>query len=463
MALVVKVYYSKVSPFPEISEKSKFPNIGLTDPQLWPRIGLVVGVSAARAVMEVRLASLTHAELVGLAAEACRNDAALRAKADALIARAAPMPSWIQDAVLFSPDLTPMLIRCCISTRHYEHPLGAVASVCHLWCQLWNRVLREERVVRPSSESAQPWKDIGTLNARVVLRLPNGCLCVGTEGDTGLMRPESCRALRIFSPEAELLRTVNAVRSIVAVACDGEVVFVAHHAGEWGEGSVTRFSLDFDLLGVWPLDDVFGPFTVGVTTRAHQMACTQHALCMTDPEKVSILQTATGNVIGTTLHNTVPSAVAADDESFYVSCLSDHSVKRLNANGEILHSFQGSFHYPTEVAVLNGSLFLTESRGCMLTEWKNGSNGIFGSRWELIKSEERGFVGRRLFVLDLPSGSQRQIIRLKHVIDSLSDLDDTSGDPDDCDDDGIGVCALGVNSLGLYDDEAERWALLHVP
>ena len=395
--------------------------------------------------MEERLACLTHAELVGLAAEACRTDAAVRAKADTLIAAAAPMPSWIQDKVLFSRDLMPMLIRCCMSTRHYEHPLGAVASVCHLWYQVWNRLLREEPVVSPLRESAlPPWKDIRTLNARVVLQLPNGCLCIGTEKDTSHMKAECCQELRVFSPEAELLRTVDAVTDIVAVACYGEVVFVAHHAGAWGEGSIARFSLDFDLLGEWPLDDVFGPL------KGHQMqmACTQHALCMTDPDKVSILQTATGNVIGTALQNTLPSAVAVDDESFYVSCLSDHSVKRLNADGEILRSFQGSFHYPTELAVLNGSLFLMESRLCLLKAWDWEWKTV--RETDLIKDDERRIVGRRLFVLDLPSGSQRQILRLEHVMDSSNFSDED-----------VGICALGVN-LGLYHSEASRWALLHV-
>ena len=398
--------------------------------------------------MEERLACLTHAELVGLAAEACRTDAAVRAKADTLIAAAAPMPSWIQDKVLFSRDLMPMLIRCCMSTRHYEHPLGAVASVCHLWYQVWNRLLREEPVVSPLRESAlPPWKDIRTLNARVVLQLPNGCLCIGTEDDTSqMMKAECCQELRVFSPEAELLRTVDAVTDIVAVARYGEVVFVAHHAGAWGEGSIARFSLDFDLLGEWPLDDVFGP--LGVKTRMHQMACTQHALCMTDPDKVSILQTATGNVIGTALQNTLPSAVAADDESFYVSCLSDHSVKRLNADGEILRSFQGSFHYPTELAVLNGSLFLVESRLCMVDSMRQALEKV--RETDPIKDDERRIVGRRLFVLDLPSGSQRQILRLEHVIDSFSVSDED-----------VGICALGVN-LGLYHSAASKWALLHV-
>ena len=413
--------------------------------------------------MEVRLAYLTHAELVELAAEGCRKDAALKAKANALIAAAAPIGGWIKDAVLFSPDLAPLLIRCCMSTRHYEHPLGAVACVCRLWSQLWSQLLLEEPVVRPLQEGAlvplgesalQPWKGIGTLNARVVQRLPNGCLCIGTEADTSHMNAECCRELRIFSPQAEVLRVVDAVTDIVAVACYDEVVFVAHHDGAWGLGTITRFSLDFALLGNWPLNDVFGSWVVGSTTRAHQMACTRHALCITDPDKVSILHISSGALMGTALPDTLPSSVAADDDSFYVSCLSDHSVKRLNANGEILHSFQGNFHYPIELAVLNGSLFLMESRGCMWTELKGEHD---------VEREERELVGRRLFVLDLRSGSQRQIMRLERVLDSLSDSDDTMTNEKREIRGAVGLCVLGVNQLGLYDIDDGRWALLHVP
>ena len=51
-----------------------------------------------------RLAKLSHAQLVELAAEACEGSRELKNEADALIAEVAPLPSWCVD-ILMSPDL----------------------------------------------------------------------------------------------------------------------------------------------------------------------------------------------------------------------------------------------------------------------------------------------------------------------------------------------------------------------
>ncbi len=51
-----------------------------------------------------RLAKLSHAHLVELAAKACESSPQLKNKADALIAQVAPLPAWCVD-ILMSPDL----------------------------------------------------------------------------------------------------------------------------------------------------------------------------------------------------------------------------------------------------------------------------------------------------------------------------------------------------------------------
>ena len=99
---------------------------------------LAVYLICSQDPFKLRLAHLTHAELIELAAEACHKDTALKAKAEVLIAAVAPTPNWIKDAVLLSPDLGPILIRCCMSTALYGQPLGAVAPVCRFWHGLRN-------------------------------------------------------------------------------------------------------------------------------------------------------------------------------------------------------------------------------------------------------------------------------------------------------------------------------------
>jgi hypothetical protein len=232
--------------------------------------------------------------------------------------------------------------------------------------------------------------------------------------------------------------------------------------------SVASFSLDFDLLGDWQVDTPPG-LTVGL--RTYQLASTQQALCMSGPDKVRIFQTAGGDLLGTALDDCLPCGVASHDNMFYVACLADHSVKGLNVNGEVLHSFQGEFHFPFEVAILGDSLLLTEARESMLQEWKDDwdkhQSVRPGQRLQRIKRDERGTIGRRIVVLDLPSGDQRQVIRLKNVHSSFSRVDDTSPDVfadaemKSGDGDNVGgICALSANQLGLYD--SGQWVMLQV-
>ena len=55
-----------------------------------------------------RLAKLSHAQLLEFAVDACETSPELKNRADALIAKVTPLPSWCVD-VLLSPDLLPQL------------------------------------------------------------------------------------------------------------------------------------------------------------------------------------------------------------------------------------------------------------------------------------------------------------------------------------------------------------------
>ena len=87
-----------------------------------------------------RLAKLSHAQLVELAAEACESSPELKNKADALIAQVAPLPSWCVD-ILMSPDL---LFQLFSSFGLSDH---AAASVCSTWSHAYSRQLRRCRYV----------------------------------------------------------------------------------------------------------------------------------------------------------------------------------------------------------------------------------------------------------------------------------------------------------------------------
>ena len=92
-----------------------------------------------------RLAQLSHAQLVELAAEACEGSHELKNKADALIAQVAPLPAWCVD-ILLSPDLLPQLFSSLGLSEH------AAAGVCSTWSHAYSRQLRRCRYINPTRE-----------------------------------------------------------------------------------------------------------------------------------------------------------------------------------------------------------------------------------------------------------------------------------------------------------------------
>eukprot|EP00964_Phaeocystis_antarctica_P106942 scaffold71725_cov84-Phaeocystis_antarctica.AAC.10 len=82
-----------------------------------------------------RLAKLSHAQILEIAVDACESSPELKNKADALIAKVAPLPSWCVD-ILLSPDLLPQLFSSLGLSEH------AAAGVCSTWSRAYSRQLR---------------------------------------------------------------------------------------------------------------------------------------------------------------------------------------------------------------------------------------------------------------------------------------------------------------------------------
>ena len=91
-----------------------------------------------------RLAKLSYAQLLEFTVDACESSPELKNKADALIAKVAPLPSWCVD-VLLSPDLLPQLFSSLGLSEH------AAAGVCTTWSRAYSRQLRRCRYVNPRS------------------------------------------------------------------------------------------------------------------------------------------------------------------------------------------------------------------------------------------------------------------------------------------------------------------------
>ena len=95
--------------------------------------------------LHLRLAKLSHAQLLELAVEACEGSPELKNKADALIAQVAPLPAWCVD-ILLSPDLLPQLFSSLGLSEH------AAAGVCSTWSHAYSRQLRRCCYINPTRE-----------------------------------------------------------------------------------------------------------------------------------------------------------------------------------------------------------------------------------------------------------------------------------------------------------------------
>ena len=120
-----------------------------------------------------RLAQLSHAQLVELAAEACEGSHELKNKADALIAQVAPLPAWCVD-ILLSPDLLPQLFSSLGLSDH------AAASVCSTWSCAYTRQLRRLRYVLPASARELSELDDVPKQPNGLCMLPGGVLAIAS-------------------------------------------------------------------------------------------------------------------------------------------------------------------------------------------------------------------------------------------------------------------------------------------
>ena len=102
----------------------------------------VTRARSLRLMNRLRLANLSYAQLLEFAVQACESSSDLKNKADALIAKVAPLPLWCVD-VLLSPDLLPQLFSLFGLSEH------AAAGVCTTWSHAYSRQLRRCRYVDP--------------------------------------------------------------------------------------------------------------------------------------------------------------------------------------------------------------------------------------------------------------------------------------------------------------------------
>ena len=87
---------------------------------------------AASSRLAVRLAELSHVQLLELAVAGCEASSEVKNRADAILAVHKPLAQWAVEGVLLSSDLVPHLL----APLQLEN--GAAAAVCSRWADGWN-------------------------------------------------------------------------------------------------------------------------------------------------------------------------------------------------------------------------------------------------------------------------------------------------------------------------------------
>ena len=140
----------------------------------------------------LRLAKLSYAQLLEIAVDACEGSPELKNKADALIAKVSPLPSWCVD-VLLSPDLLPQLFSSLGLSEH-----GA-AGVCTSWSHAYSRQLRRCRYINP--RSVRQLADVPTRPSGLCM-LPGGVLAIASCNNPGKSRVKFVAARNESDPHA---------------------------------------------------------------------------------------------------------------------------------------------------------------------------------------------------------------------------------------------------------------------
>jgi len=99
-------------------------------------------MAPASSRMAARLADLSHAQLLEIAAAGCEASTTVRNRADAILAAHKPLAQWAVEGVLLSSDLVPHLL----APLQLED--GAAAAVCSRWAEGWKATSEGRRRLR---------------------------------------------------------------------------------------------------------------------------------------------------------------------------------------------------------------------------------------------------------------------------------------------------------------------------
>ena len=156
-----------------------------------------------------RLADLSHAQLVEIAAAGCEASAEVKNRADAILAAHKPLAQWAVEGVLLSSDLVPHLL----APLQLED--GAAAAVCSRWAEGWKATCEGRRRLRKVALDTP--QDLLGENMAVV------------PGDDKQLVVRSGDTVRILSRDMSIVSSFEMPTSFGSVAASEEFIYATHY------------------------------------------------------------------------------------------------------------------------------------------------------------------------------------------------------------------------------------------
>ena len=362
-----------------------------------------------------RLIALSHAQLIELVVAGCEESAALKNRADALVAQAKPLPTWCVDEVLLSPDLLPVLM----STLGLPERRAAV--VCSTWASAYAKHIGKFRFVLPT---VQPVVIEELSTPHSMCMLPNGVLAVVSSG-RGEFRfvaaheaTDACVATLTQCRRSILNKTGFHWPTSVALADDSLLVC----DNDEDEGMLFKFSLGTPAMGEFGRRSNPERMVAQGGSGFHDIAvhqASQRAFAVNEAS-ITIIDIATMTRISTIIalgsfitdEDSMLRCVAVLGDSVIVS--HDNVLSVFDLDGNHLRFISGSFIRANALAAAHGHIYLTE-----LHNEQEPFEGLDDPDDE--PPDWAGeFHGRRIFVIDIESGQTVQTAPIQPDIRSVT-------------------------------------------
>ena len=166
--------------------------------------------------MAARLADLSHAQLVEIAAAGCEASTEVKNRADALLAAHKPLAQWAVEGVLLSSDLVPHLL----APLQLED--GAAAAVCSRWAEGW----------KATSEGRRRLRKVALDFPHELLNTPCLRMAVTPDGDELVVRSDS--TVRILGR---------------GMSSSGTIIELTNHHGEIAASEEFIYASMYDEVG----------------------------------------------------------------------------------------------------------------------------------------------------------------------------------------------------------------------